>query len=306
MKHIWLILPIVFSLPVSTFAQIDLTGYWHNPMQEDEPQKGGGPPSGYYLGIPLKDAARMRADSWNASLLTVPERQCVPHPVDYAPSFSSLQMWKDIDPVTKDEIAWHTHMAWMDVDRTIWMDGRPHPPDYAPHTWEGFSTGKWDKNNILTVTTTHLKEGWIIRNGVPRSDRATVTEHFIRSGDVLTWVTIVYDPEDLTAPWIVSRDFTLNPYGRMAPYPCESVEEIDRPEGAVPHYLPGKNPFLNEYAQKSGIPLEAVRGGEETIYPEYQKKLKTLMSGDNWKQWDACRGSQSVPQPAPDAGTPCH
>ena len=28
--------------------------------------------------------------------------------------------------------------------RTIWMDGRPHPPEYAPHTFMGFSTGEWN------------------------------------------------------------------------------------------------------------------------------------------------------------------
>jgi hypothetical protein len=30
------------------------------------------------------------------------------------------------------------------------MDGRAHPSNAAPHTWMGFSTGKWD-GNILTV-----------------------------------------------------------------------------------------------------------------------------------------------------------
>ncbi|HEY6347360.1 MAG TPA: hypothetical protein VIY49_38215 [Bryobacteraceae bacterium] len=256
-------------------AQIDLSGYWNSPMQEDALERGGGPMSGEYQGIPLNDAARMRADSWSSSLLTVPERQCIPHPADYGPSFSNLQMWKDMDPVTRDEIAWHTHMSWMAVERTIWMDGRPHPPDYAPHTWQGFSTGKWEKNT-LTVTTTHLKTGWIRRNGIPRGDRATITEHFIRNGDVLTWVTIIYDPEYLTEPMVRSRDFTLNPYGKMDAYPCESVEEIVRPQGVVPHYLPGKNPFLTEFATKYHLPQEAARGGAETMYPEYQDKLKAL------------------------------
>ena len=68
------------------------------------------------------------------------------------------------------------------------MDGRPHPPEWAPHTWQGFSTGTWD-GDILTVTTTHLKIGWIRRNGIPRSDRATLTEHWIRHDDRLTLVS---------------------------------------------------------------------------------------------------------------------
>ena len=57
------------------------------------------------------------------------------------------------------------------------MDGRPHPPEYADHTWQGFSTGIWE-GNMLTITTTHLKTNYIRRNGVPRSDKATLTEHW--------------------------------------------------------------------------------------------------------------------------------
>jgi len=43
----------------------------------------------------------------------------------------------------------------------------------------GFSTGKWE-GHMLTVTTTHLKVGWIQRNGVAHSDKATMTEHYMR------------------------------------------------------------------------------------------------------------------------------
>jgi len=38
-------------------------------------------------------------------------------------------------------------------NRVIWMDGRTHPPEYAVHIWQGFSTGKWE-GNILTIFTT--------------------------------------------------------------------------------------------------------------------------------------------------------
>ena len=68
--------------------------------------------------------------------------------------------------------------------RTIWMDGRAHPDDLAPHTWAGFSTGRWNRNTLV-VATTHIKTGWLQRNGAPTSDLATMTEHFIRHGNHL-------------------------------------------------------------------------------------------------------------------------
>ena len=72
----------------------------------------------------------------------------------------------------------------------------------------GFSTGEW-VGNTLKVTTTHLKEGWLRRNGVARSDAATVTEHFIRHGNHLTWSVFVQDPKYLEEPFFRNRDYTL-------------------------------------------------------------------------------------------------
>jgi cyclase len=51
-------------------------------------------------------------------------------------------------------------------------------------------------------------------------------------------------------------------------------EEVVRPEGLVPHHLPGPTPFLSEFAQRFGLPVEATRGGAETMYPEYRAAMR--------------------------------
>ena len=63
---------------------------------------------------------------------------------------------------------------------------------------------------------------------------------------------------------------------QIPPYPCGVVQEIDRAKGEVPHYLPGTNPYLTEFATKHNIPVDATRGGAETMYPEFRAKLKTM------------------------------
>jgi len=257
-------------------AQLDPTGEWDNRFHEDEPERIPGPEIGDYLGIPIDDAARLRADTWTATLLELPENQCRPHPSDYSwrgPAL--LRIWKDIDPATQDVIAYHTHISWQAPEQTIWMDGRPHPPDFAPHTWQGFSTGKWE-GDILAVTTDHLKEGWIRRNGIPRSDRSTVSTHIMRHGDYLTVVVIVYDPVYLAEPFIRTTDYVADPQQHIDPYPCDPQLEVYHAPGSVPSYLPGTNPYINEWAQRWGIPPEATRGGPETMYPEYIKKMATM------------------------------
>jgi hypothetical protein len=264
---------VVVALPA--FAQVDLVGEWVARYHEDQPERVPGPELGDYLGIPLNDAARLRADSWDASVLSLPEFQCRPHASDYATRHSNVRVWKEVDTATQQTIAIHMHKEWQAQERTVWMDGRPHPPEYAQHTWQGFSTGKWE-GNMLTITTTHLKEYFIRRNGVPRSEKATVTEHWYRHGDYMTIATIVNDPVYLTEPFIRTSDYFNDQTHEIPPYPCESVTEIDRANSFVPHHMPGQNPFVLEFAVKYRVPQEAARGGAETMYPEYQQKLKGL------------------------------
>jgi glyoxylase-like metal-dependent hydrolase (beta-lactamase superfamily II) len=258
----------------TVFGQYDLAGEWGARYHEDFSERIPGPELGDYLGLPITDAARLRADSWDASIATLPEWQCRPHPADYGTRGpADLRIWKDVDNQTQQVIAYHTHVQWQAQERTIWMDGRPHPSEDEPHTWQGFSTGKWDGNQ-LTVTTTHLKEGYIRRNGVPRSDRATLVEHWIRHGDFLTLVSIINDPVYLSEPFVRTTNWVLSLQQSIDPYPCEVAEEIERPEGAVPHHLPGTNAFLTEFPKRFNLPELATRGGAETAYPEYRAAMR--------------------------------
>ena len=269
-----LLLAALLERPV--LAQEDPSGEWSPKFHEDWLERIPGPEIGDYLGLPINDAARLRGDSWDATLLEIPENQCRAHGADYAwRGPSNIRIWKEVDTATQRLIAYHIYTSAYNESRTIYMDGRPHPPDYARHTWTGFSTGKFE-GDILTVTTDHLKENWVRRNGIPRSDMATVTERFLRHGNTLTVAVITYDPVYLTEPFIRTADFVYSPQQQIAPWPCEVVDEVDRPEGVVPHHLPGTNPFLNEFPANHGIPPEAARGGAETMYPEYQLKMKNM------------------------------
>ena len=60
----------------------DLAGEWAPRFHEDQPERIPGPEIGDYLGLPINEAARLHADSWDASILTLPEHQCKPHPSD--------------------------------------------------------------------------------------------------------------------------------------------------------------------------------------------------------------------------------
>ena len=277
MPLVWVVL---LCAGVPAFGQVDLTGVWAppRPYNEDEPERGPGPSLVEFVGLPISDHARQWGLAYRPGRLSLPEHQCQVHVVEYIHR-GPLQMriWEERDPVTHQLIAIREVISTYEQDRTIWMDGRPHPPANAPHTWMGFSTGVWE-GDMLTVTTTHVKQGWHRRENIPSSDEVTVIEHYIRYGELLTHISVTEDPIYLAEPLIKSEEFSLaadpntfNPF-----WPCEYVEEGERPHDEVPSYMPGENPWMSEYAATHDLPQEATLGGPETMYPEYRIRLEQL------------------------------
>lgn len=286
MASLWILI-ILALLNIPAFAQRggqvppDLTGeYRRLTSHEDAHERGPGPDPGEYWGIPLNDADRMRADTYDALWVnTSLQLQCRPHPTGYQQlGPDSMRIEKNINPLTRELIAYRILFQRTPGVRMIWLDGRPHPSKYAAHTWEGFSTGEWE-GDTLTISSTHLKESFIRRNGVEGSFRRTVTEHVSLDGKYLTWILIVNDPDYLTEPLLRSVTFEKVETAQVPVYPCTpELEDYrpDQPKDFVPHYLVGTNPYLTEVAFKYKVPLEPTRGGAETMYPEFQKKIKPL------------------------------
>jgi hypothetical protein len=258
----------------------DISGHWATLFHEDNPERGTGPSLGEYQGLPINDDARAHGMTWDASIQGLPEWRCRPHNPDYAMrSPQHAQIWAVWDNVSREVKSWRIALERTASDRIIYMDGRPHPGPNAPHTWSGFSTGQWI-GDILKVTTTHLKVGYIRRNGLPASDQRTFTEYLMRRDNgYLSWVTIIYDPVYMTEPLIRSSEYLWDPYTRVDAAPCvESEEEIRAGSnyGFVPHFLPGANPYIDEFAIEMGLPVEATRGGAETMHPDYRLKMATM------------------------------
>ena len=291
--------------PLSAAAQIEVAGEWDQPgggifgFQEEFLDRGGGPDLGDYVGLPINDALRYKASLYSPSWLTVPERQCLPHPSTYAyRSPGGLSIVKEYDPVTQRLVAYHVYGSY-GLARTIWMNGRPHPAANERHTYEGFSTGRWDGDELV-VETSHLKAAFIRRNGVAHTDRARMVEHFVRHDDYLTIVTAVDDPLYLDEPFVRSTDYALNPqpstelaqFGGFVNggdvqgfgssdvyYKCSPTDEVALEPGAVPSFMPGANKDLDMFAKRHNVPLEAALGGSATMYPDFEPRLHELERG---------------------------
>lgn len=279
--HIFLLLSLN---PLSVFAQndisnesFDLAGMWAALVLEDWYDRVPGGGLGDYIGIPINEAGRQKAQTWDASILSQPERQGQPHPAQY--SFRGprpdLRFEHILEPITDGLIGYRTNGTFGRADRTIWLDGRPHPDEsYGLHTWDGFSTGEW-VNGVLVVTTTHMKYGVYQRNGVPASPYGVMTEYFFRHGNYLTMLSHIEDPVYLEEPFVRTQTWIWNPPQNVGQRRAmEAVEEVDMERGWVPHWPLGT--VHPELAERLGVSLEATAGGSITLYPEYRETLRQM------------------------------
>ena len=275
----------VMLISVSAFAQParpatppDIAGEWVLQSHEDPGQIGGqGQPTlGYYLGIPFNEAGRMRADTSAESIWGTPEYQCRPHSAPHQwRGLGGARILKEEDPLSRDIVAYHIQFM-RSLDWPIFMDGRPHPPAWAPHTWTGFSTGEW-VGNTLKITTTHLKDGYLRRAGPQTSDMYLMTDFITRHGDTITAVTVIDDPVYQDEPFIQSTTYQVDINATTNWETCNAssfAENGGTNRHWVPHFLPGQNTALTEWLKnEKWIPEEPTRGGIKTIYPEYKSTL---------------------------------
>jgi hypothetical protein len=150
------------------------------------------------------------------------------------------------------------HITWQD-DRTLKIDTDQgtqtrllhfggKPPAQTKPSWQGYSVAQWEQplrgtgaplpglgatrqgagGRSLEVVTTHLRPGYIRKNGVPYSASAALSEYYDlskeRNGD--TWfvvTTIVEDPQFLTEPFVTSTNFKKEPdASKWSPSPCSA------------------------------------------------------------------------------------
>ena len=216
-------------------APIDITGTWVAVVTEDWRWRMVTPPKGDYASIPINDAARKAADAWDPAKDAAAADQCQAYG---APGLMRLP--------TRLNITWQddsTLKVETDTGRQTRLlhFGDWKPEEGAGPSRQGDTKAEWETRagrrgqplpppaqrfgNLKTVTT-NLLAGYLRKNGVPYSDKTTLTEYWdlVRppSGDQwLVVTTIVEDPTYLSRTWITSLNFKKEPNGSSwAPEGC--------------------------------------------------------------------------------------
>jgi hypothetical protein len=221
-------------------APFDLTGYWVSVVTEDWRYRMVTPAKGDYLSVPINAESKRVADAWDPAKDEAAGEQCK--------SYGAAGIMR---------VPERLHVTWQD-DNTLRMDidagtqtrlfhfGAWTAPGGSP-TWQGDSSAEWElhrtppntmgqplpsagppKSGSLKVTTTHMRAGYLRKNGVPYSENAVLTEYYdvIRERDGNLWLiltSVVRDPMYLAQPFILSTHFRKQSDGSAwDPTPCSA------------------------------------------------------------------------------------
>lgn len=241
----------LLSLPGSMFAQggrggpppapltpkqnapEDITGNWVSVVTEDWRFRMVTPAKGDYASVPLNPAGRKVADAWDPDKDTAAGEQCKSYG---APGLMRVPGrlhigWVD-DKTLKVETDSGKQTRLFHFDSQPPADEKPSLQGYSVASWDGPPPGRGQRGPMkagsLKVVTTHLKPGYLRKNGVPYSANTVLTEYYTRThednGD--SWLiitTIVDDPMYLAQPFITSTHFKMEPdAGKWMPSACEA------------------------------------------------------------------------------------
>jgi len=210
-------------------APIDLTGYWVSYVTENWRYRMVTPAKGEYRRIPVSPAGVPIINAWDPVADTRAGNQCKSYGVGAIMNVPGRLhiTWQDADTLRVDTDAGSQTRLFRFNARTATSRAKP--------TWQGESTARWEqvqapeKGGSLRVVTSNMRPGYLRKNGVPYSERATVSEHFdITSlpdgGELLLITTVVEDPVYLNAPYVTSPHFKKEPDGsKWEPTPCSST-----------------------------------------------------------------------------------
>jgi hypothetical protein len=253
--------------PAKAAAPIDLTGTWVSIITEDWRWRMVTPAKGDYVTLPINADAKKVADTWDPAKDEAAGEQCksygapaimrVPGRLRISwQDDNTLKVETDAGTQTRlfhfgdwkspggeatwqgDSVAaWETPRAQRGAGVDTNIGGVPVAPEAAgggraaAPAAAGGRAGRASapaKFGSLKVTTTHMRPGYLRKNGVPYSGDAVLTEYWdlMKEPNGAQWVVITSlldDPKYLTMQFVTSPNFRKEPdESKWDPSTCSS------------------------------------------------------------------------------------
>ncbi|HVZ59622.1 MAG TPA: hypothetical protein VG892_02450 [Terriglobales bacterium] len=223
-------------------AVIDITGNWVSIIDEDWLWRMATPAKGDTASLPVNAKAIQVTRNWNPDKDKAEGNECRAYGAGNIMRIPGRLhiTWAD-DNTLQMEIDAGMQKRLFHFGDAQWKGGAPQ--------WQGFSTAIWEKQfqvrasnpgrvgfggpepgtgGNLAVVTTHMRPGYLRKNGVPYSGNAVLTEYFnvvtSRGETYMLLTSILKDPEYLLEPYVVSSQFKREAdASKWDPQPCRPL-----------------------------------------------------------------------------------
>ncbi|MGD0965491.1 MAG: hypothetical protein ABSA57_16495 [Candidatus Acidiferrales bacterium] len=220
-------------------AVIDVTGYWVSIVDEDWVWRMMTPAKGDYTSAPLNAEGRRVTDAWDPAKDEADGNQCKAYGAGGIMRMPErLHIFWVGDNTLEMDIDAGTQKRLFHFDGSKWQGGDPQLQGDSVATWEKqvqrragtpFDGPQPGKGGNLHVVTTHMKPGYLEKNGVPYSGNAVLNEHFTvidlhGAAGYLILTSVIEDPTYLREPFLLSTQFKREPdSSKWDPTPCRPL-----------------------------------------------------------------------------------
>ncbi len=220
-------------------ALLDLTGYWVSIIDDEWRWRMMTPAKGDFSFLPLNPEGRRVAGLWDPAKDEADGNQCRAFGaagIMHLPVRLHITWADDFTLQIDTDAGMQTRLLHFDGSR--WAGGEPD--------WQGDSVASWEKQpqgtgfgipprvpptpsaGSLKVVTTHMRPGYLRKNGAPYSGNAVLTEFFdliqVDDQPYLVVTGGVGDPQYLTGRFITTEQFKIEPDGsKWNPTPCRTA-----------------------------------------------------------------------------------
>jgi len=176
-------------VPAGADVATSIAGTWFSPMREFTGFLG----SARNWSVTDKGKAAMAATAADPKATT--QKDCIPigaPGVMFYPVANTITVQKDRVVMKVD---------WMESERTIFLDGRRHPP--ASQTFlHGHSVGRWEDDTLVVDTTNFREHAMGNSTSLPGSTQKRLVERFTLGPDkkTLSYSGVIEDPVYLAKP----------------------------------------------------------------------------------------------------------
>ncbi len=219
--------------PASAHAQapVDMTGYWVSMVTADWRFRMVVPGRGEYAGIPISLEAKRFADAWNPATDEAAGKQCeaygagvimqVPERLHISwQDENTLQVQTDAGMQKRllyfkpSSAALQVPPSWQGTSVARWLmqvlPERNQKSPFAEDSEQSSSQASSRPNGQLQISTQNMLPGLLRKNGVPYSEKSTMSEYWEVHADPNTGKQFLIVTTELTDPLYLHEPYVYN------------------------------------------------------------------------------------------------